>query len=105
MENSEKNNFCASFIIEDLININYWDNILLLYSLQIRLLDIKFLVFFGEYGCYHKRKVLEIKGTVQVSSSLGKGNKFTIKLPLALSIIDGILFRIGDIYHESYFNF
>jgi len=33
MENSEKNNFCSSFIIEDLININFWDNILLLYSL------------------------------------------------------------------------
>ena len=27
MEKSEENKFCASFIIEDLNNINFWDNI------------------------------------------------------------------------------
>lgn len=44
-----------------------------------------------------KRKVSDIRGTVQVSSSLGEGTTITIKLPLTLSIIDGMLVRIADV--------
>ncbi|MBQ5403205.1 MAG: chemotaxis protein CheA [Bacteroidales bacterium] len=44
-----------------------------------------------------KRKVSDIRGTVQVSSQLGEGTTITIKLPLTLSIIDGMLVRIADV--------
>jgi len=44
-----------------------------------------------------KRKVSDIRGTVSVSSELGEGTTITIKLPLTLSIIDGMLVRISDV--------
>lgn len=44
-----------------------------------------------------KRKVSDIRGTVSVSSELGEGTTITIKLPLTLSIIDGMLVRIADV--------
>jgi two-component system chemotaxis sensor kinase CheA len=44
-----------------------------------------------------KRKVADIRGTVSVSSELGEGTTITIKLPLTLSIIDGMLVRIADV--------
>lgn len=44
-----------------------------------------------------RRKVSDIRGTVQVASSLGEGTTITIKLPLTLSIIDGMLVRIADV--------
>lgn len=37
----------------------------------------------------------KLKGTVSVSSGLGKGTTFTIKLPLTLAIIQGLLVRVG----------
>ncbi|MBR4264977.1 MAG: chemotaxis protein CheA [Bacteroidales bacterium] len=44
-----------------------------------------------------KRKVSDIRGMVSVASELGEGTTITIKLPLTLSIIDGMLVRIEDV--------
>ena len=43
-----------------------------------------------------KRKVSDIRGTVSVSTEKDEGTTITIKLPLTLSIIDGMLVRIYD---------
>ena len=43
-----------------------------------------------------KRKVSDIRGTVAVSTEKDEGTTITIKLPLTLSIIDGMLVRIYD---------
>lgn len=46
-----------------------------------------------------KRKIEKLNGSVSVSSQKGKGTKFTIKLPLTLAIIQGLLVRVGkEIY-------
>lgn len=37
----------------------------------------------------------KLKGTVNVTSGFGKGTTFTIKLPLTLAIIQGLLVRVG----------
>jgi two-component system chemotaxis sensor kinase CheA len=42
-----------------------------------------------------KQKIAELRGDVEISSKLGQGTTVTIKLPLTLSIIDGLLVRIG----------
>ncbi|PIE86492.1 MAG: hypothetical protein CSA05_00235 [Bacteroidia bacterium] len=42
-----------------------------------------------------KRKIEEVRGEVEVNSEKDKGTTFTIKLPLTLSIIDGLLVSIG----------
>jgi len=46
-----------------------------------------------------RRQIEKLNGTVTVSSERGKGSKFTIKLPLTLAIIQGLLVRVGrEIY-------
>lgn len=45
-----------------------------------------------------KRKISEIRGEVEIDSELSKGTTITIKLPLTLSIIDGLLVQIADTY-------
>jgi len=46
-----------------------------------------------------RRQIEKLNGTVTVSSARGKGTKFTIKLPLTLAIIQGLLVRVGrEIY-------
>ena len=46
-----------------------------------------------------RRQIDSLNGTVTVSSERGKGTKFTIKLPLTLAIIQGLLVRVGtEIY-------
>jgi two-component system chemotaxis sensor kinase CheA len=46
-----------------------------------------------------RRQIDKLNGTVKVSSEHGKGTKFTIKLPLTLAIIQGLLVRVGrEIY-------
>ncbi|MCL2042970.1 MAG: chemotaxis protein CheA [Treponema sp.] len=46
-----------------------------------------------------RRQIDKLNGTVTVSSEKGKGTKFTIKLPLTLAIIQGLLVRVGtEIY-------
>ena len=43
-----------------------------------------------------RRQIDKLNGTVTVSSDHGKGTKFTIKLPLTLAIIQGLLVRVGQ---------
>ncbi|MDR0589399.1 MAG: chemotaxis protein CheA [Spirochaetaceae bacterium] len=46
-----------------------------------------------------RRQIEKLNGTVTVHSERGKGTKFTIKLPLTLAIIQGLLVRVGtEIY-------
>jgi two-component system chemotaxis sensor kinase CheA len=46
-----------------------------------------------------RRSIEKLNGTVTVGSEKGKGTKFTIKLPLTLAIIQGLLVRVGaEIY-------
>lgn len=43
-----------------------------------------------------KRTIEDLRGSVSVSSTPGAGTEFTLKLPLTLAIIDGLLVRIAD---------
>jgi len=43
-----------------------------------------------------RRSIDSLNGTVTVNSELGKGTKFTIKLPLTLAIIQGLLVKVGS---------
>ena len=42
-----------------------------------------------------KKNIEALKGRVELSSVVGEGSRFTIRLPLTLAIIDGFLFRVG----------
>jgi two-component system chemotaxis sensor kinase CheA len=42
-----------------------------------------------------KRQIEKLNGSVTVSSQVGEGSRFTIKLPLTLAIIQGLLVRVG----------
>lgn len=44
-----------------------------------------------------KKNVDSLQGKVEISSEQGKGSTFTIKLPLTLAIIDGIVIKVGEI--------
>jgi two-component system, chemotaxis family, sensor kinase CheA len=43
-----------------------------------------------------KRNINDIRGEIEVISASGKGTSFIIKLPLTLSILDGLLVKIGN---------
>ncbi|MDR1240108.1 MAG: chemotaxis protein CheA [Treponema sp.] len=43
-----------------------------------------------------RRSIEKLNGTVTVNSERGRGTKFTIKLPLTLAIIQGLLVRVGE---------
>ncbi len=46
-----------------------------------------------------RTNIQKIKGIIEIDSELGKGTTFTIKLPLTLAIIQGLLIKIGvEIY-------
>lgn len=46
-----------------------------------------------------RRQIDKLNGNVSVWSEKGKGTKFTIKIPLTLAIIQGLLVRVGnDVY-------
>ena len=42
-----------------------------------------------------KRAIDALRGTIEISSTPGKGTTITLKLPLTLAIIDGFLTKIG----------
>jgi len=43
-----------------------------------------------------RRQIEKLNGTVSISSMYGKGAKFTIKLPLTLAIVQGLLVQVGE---------
>ncbi len=43
-----------------------------------------------------KRKIADIRGEVEIDSEVGVGTTITIKLPLTLSIIDGLLVKVDN---------
>jgi len=43
-----------------------------------------------------RRKIADIRGEVEIDSKLNSGTTITLKLPLTLSIIDGLLVKIED---------
>jgi two-component system chemotaxis sensor kinase CheA len=43
-----------------------------------------------------RRNIEELRGTVDISSAPGKGSTFSIKLPLTLAIIEGMVIRVGQ---------
>lgn len=45
-----------------------------------------------------KRNILKIRGEIDIESKVNVGTTLTIKLPLTLSIIDGLLVKISDTY-------
>jgi len=42
-----------------------------------------------------RRNIEELRGTVDISSAAGKGSVFSIKLPLTLAIIEGMVIMVG----------
>lgn len=46
-----------------------------------------------------KKRVQNMRGSVEIASEKGKFTRFTIKLPLSLSIIDGLLTLVGGNYY------
>jgi two-component system chemotaxis sensor kinase CheA len=43
-----------------------------------------------------KQNIESLKGRIEISSEVGKGSKFKIKIPLTIAIIDGMRLRIGS---------
>ena len=43
-----------------------------------------------------KRNVERLRGRIETISELGRGTTFTIKLPLTMAIIDGLIVRVGE---------
>jgi two-component system chemotaxis sensor kinase CheA len=43
-----------------------------------------------------KKNIEDLRGIIDIDSTAGKGSKFTIRLPLTLAVIDGLLVQAGD---------
>ena len=43
-----------------------------------------------------KRNIEKLRGKIEISSEIGKGSTFRIKLPLTMAIIDGLVVRVGE---------
>jgi len=46
-----------------------------------------------------RRRVQEMRGSIEINTEKNRFTRFTIKLPLSLSIIDGLLTTVGDSYY------
>lgn len=46
-----------------------------------------------------KRKIADIRGEVEIESEFGQGTTIIIKLPLTLSIIDGLLVKVDETHY------
>jgi len=46
-----------------------------------------------------RRRVQEMRGVIEITTEKDKFTRFTIKLPLSLSIIDGLLTTVGESYY------
>lgn len=46
-----------------------------------------------------KRNIQELRGSIEIDSEKGQGSVITIRLPLTLAIIDGLLLSIGESYY------
>ncbi len=46
-----------------------------------------------------RRKVQEMRGSIKITSEPDRFTRFTFKLPLSLSIIDGLLTRVGESFY------
>jgi two-component system chemotaxis sensor kinase CheA len=44
------------------------------------------------------RNIDKLRGSIDISSELGKGTSITLRIPLTLAIIDGLLVTVGDQY-------
>ncbi len=42
-----------------------------------------------------KRNIEQLRGQIEITSTLGKGTTFSIRLPLTLAIIDGMVIQVG----------
>lgn len=43
-----------------------------------------------------KRNIEKLRGKIEITSEIGQGSTFKIKLPLTMAIIDGLVVRVGD---------
>jgi two-component system chemotaxis sensor kinase CheA len=43
-----------------------------------------------------KRNIEKLRGKIEISSEVGRGSAFKVKLPLTMAIIDGLVVRVGD---------
>lgn len=43
-----------------------------------------------------KRNIEKLRGKIEITSEVGKGSTFKIKLPLTMAIIDGLVVRVGE---------
>ena len=46
-----------------------------------------------------KKDITSLGGSVSIQSTPGKGTTFTLKIPLTLAIIEGILIQLGDNFY------
>jgi len=43
-----------------------------------------------------KRNIEKLRGKIEITSEVGRGSTFKVKLPLTMAIIDGLIVRVGD---------